>query len=232
VTVDLLELAAMALDHLLEEVVFVGGATLTLWMTDPAASPPRPTKDVDVIVEVTTRGGFYAFEGRLRERGFREDQESGVICRWQHRDTGLTLDAMPAEASVLGFENRWQAEALPFAKECELPTGRRIRAVPPPYLLATKLEAFKGRGRGDFIGSADFADIVALVDGREELVPEVRAAASELRRYVSEELRRLGSHPRFLDGIYGAFPPDPASQARADEIVLPRLKLLVDGHHH
>jgi hypothetical protein len=231
VTIDLLELAAATLGDLLEEVVFVGGATLTLWITDPAAPRPRPTKDVDVIVEVTTRGGFYAFEERLRERGFQEDQESGVICRWRHRDSGLILDAMPAEASILGFENRWQAEALPFAQECELPTGSRIRAVPPAYLLATKLEAFKGRGRGDFLGSADFADIVALVDGREELVPEVRAAASDLRGYVSEELRRLRQHPRFIDGIYGAFPPDPASQARADEIVLPRLKLLIDGRH-
>jgi Nucleotidyl transferase AbiEii toxin, Type IV TA system len=227
VTVDLLELAAAALDDLLEEVVFVGGATVVLWITDSAAPPPRPTKDVDVIVEVTTRGGFYAFEGRLRDHGFKEDQESGVICRWQHRDTGLVLDAMPANASILGFENRWQAEALPFAEECELPNGSRIRVVPPTYLLATKLEAFKGRGKGDFLGSADFADIVALVDGREELVPEVQRAASELRRYVSEELQRLRSHPRFLDGIYSAFPPDLASQARADEVVLPRLELLV-----
>jgi hypothetical protein len=228
VTVDLLELAAAALDDLLEEVVFVGGATLTVWITDPAAQPPRPTKDVDVVVEVTTRGGFYAFEGRLRERGFKEDQESGIICRWQHRDTGLILDAMPADASILGFENRWQAEALPFAAERELPSGSRIRAIPPPYLLATKLEAFKGRGKGDFVGSADFADIVALVDGREELVPEVHTAGSQLRRYVSKELQRLRSHSRFLDGVYGAFPPDAASQARADEVVLPRLDLLVD----
>jgi hypothetical protein len=33
VTVDLLELAAAALDDLLEEVVFVGGATVVLWLT-------------------------------------------------------------------------------------------------------------------------------------------------------------------------------------------------------
>jgi hypothetical protein len=228
-SVELLELAAGALDDLLDEVVFVGGATLTLWITDPAAPPPRPTKDVDVIVEVTTRGSFYTFEERLRKRGFKEDQESGVICRWQHRDSGLILDAMPANASILGFENRWQEEALPFAAERELPSGAWIRAVPPPYLLATKLEAFNGRGRGDFLGSADFADIVGLVDGRETLVAEVQTAEPELRRYVSEELRRLRSHARFLDGVYGALPPDRASQARADQIVLPRLERLTEA---
>jgi len=33
----------------------VGGATVTLWITDPTAPPRRPTKDVDVIVEVAAR---------------------------------------------------------------------------------------------------------------------------------------------------------------------------------
>jgi hypothetical protein len=57
-SVELLELAAVALGDLLDEVVFVGGATVGLWITDPAAPAPRPTKDVDVIVEVTSRGSF------------------------------------------------------------------------------------------------------------------------------------------------------------------------------
>jgi hypothetical protein len=39
VNVELLELAAAALDDLLAEVVFVGGATVELWITDPGAPP-------------------------------------------------------------------------------------------------------------------------------------------------------------------------------------------------
>ena len=54
---------------------------------------------------------------------------------------------MPTEASILGFENRWQKEAFPHAAEVTLPSGRSIRAVPPPYLLATKWEAFRSRGK-------------------------------------------------------------------------------------
>lgn len=50
-SIELLELAADALGPLLDEVVFVGGATVTLWITDPGAPPVRPTKDVDVVVE-------------------------------------------------------------------------------------------------------------------------------------------------------------------------------------
>ena len=226
-SVELLELAGAALDDLLDEVVFVGGATLALWITDPAAPPPRPTKDVDAIVEVTTRSAYYEFEERLRQHGFVEDQESGVICRWRHRESGLILDAMPADASILGFENQWQAKALPFAVEHELPSGIRIRAVPPPFLLATKIEAFKARGRGDFWASADFEDIITLTDGREELVGEVSASPADLRDYLSRELRDLSDQPRFADGLYGALRPDPASQARAEEVVLPRLGAIV-----
>jgi hypothetical protein len=50
VSIELLGLGAAALGDLADEVVFVGGARVTLWITDPAAPPPRPTQDVDVIV--------------------------------------------------------------------------------------------------------------------------------------------------------------------------------------
>jgi hypothetical protein len=48
-SIELLERAAEDLAPFLDDVVFVGGATVTLWMTDPAAAEPRPTKDVDVV---------------------------------------------------------------------------------------------------------------------------------------------------------------------------------------
>lgn len=225
-SVELLETAAAALDELLVEVVFVGGATIELWITDPGAPPTRPTLDVDVVVEVATRTAFYEFEAKLRSRGFREDQESGVICRWCHRDSGLILDAMPARADILGFENRWQGAAIPHSIERELPSEVSIRAAPPPYLLAMKLEAFKGRGRGDFIGSRDFADIVALLDGRAELISEVEDADADLRQYVAEEISQLLGEPRLMDGLAAGLRGDPGSQDRADLVVLPALKQL------
>ena len=123
-SIELLELAADALGELLEEVVFVGGATVALWITDPGAPPVRPTKDVDVVVEVTTRTAFHEFESRLRGRRFSEDQEDGVICRWRHPG-GLILDAMPSDPSILGFANQWQAAAIPHAIRRELPSGNR-----------------------------------------------------------------------------------------------------------
>ena len=226
-SIELLELASQALEPLLDDVVFLGGASIVLWITDPGAPPARPTKDVDVVVEITTRAQFYAFEERLRSLHFKEDKEDGVICRWHHDDSGLILDAMPSNASILGFANRWQGASIPHALKRGLPSGAKLRAAPPVYLLATKIEAFNDRGREDFLGSRDFSDIIVLVDGREELVAEARSAEPSLRAYLADELGRLLSHPRFRDGVSAALRPDAASQARADMVVLPRLRELI-----
>lgn len=228
-SIALLETACAALGDLIGEVVFVGGATIELWITDPAAPEPRPTKDVDVIVEVATRREYNAFAQRLREHRFREDQQSGVICRWLHADGNLILDAMPTDASILGFTNRWQAASVPHALQRELPSGTRIAAVSPPFLVATKLEAFAGRGRDDYMGSRDFADIVSLFDGRAELTEEIADAPAKLREYLAAELACHQRHPRFLDGIYSGLTPDAASQDRAERIVVPRMAAVTAG---
>lgn len=155
-----------------DEVVFLGGASVSLWISDPAAPPVRATNDVDVVL-AATYGQLDAFAARLRERGFAEDRQ--VICRYRH-PAGLILDVMPIDSQVLGFGNRWYADAVTEAASVVLPSGTSIRAVRPPWLIATKLEAFLGRGGDDPLASADFEDLVRLVDGREELHAEIEAA--------------------------------------------------------
>ena len=227
--IELLELAESALGQLVDEVVFVGGATVGLWITDPAAPPARPTDDVDVVVEVATRSALYDFEAKLRAAGFREDQESGVICRWRHGETGLILDAMPSRADILGFENHWQVATIPHAVSCELPSGATIQAAPPVYMLAMKLEAFKARGKGDFLGSRDFGDIVSLIDGRSELLEEVAGADADVRAYIAEEIHRLLTEPRLMDGLAGAMRGDAASQKRVDVVILATFNALAES---
>jgi hypothetical protein len=91
----LLETAAVTLGPLLEEVVFLGGASIDLWLSDPGAPAVRTTDDVDVVCDITSLAAYYRLGERLRERGFAEASDSRVICRWRHRDTGLVLDVMP-----------------------------------------------------------------------------------------------------------------------------------------
>jgi hypothetical protein len=61
----------------------------------------------------------------------------------------MKLDVMPIEERILGFTNRWYRAAMDAAQDAELQAGLRIRVVTAPYFLATKLEAFRGRGKRD-----------------------------------------------------------------------------------
>jgi len=114
---SILENVAMKLGDLVEKVAFVGGATLGLHITDPAASTVRPTNDVDVIAEIATYMEYFDFSERLKERGFKEDSgEHPLNCRWLHGD--LVLDVMPVENGLLlGSVNRWYKDGLKFAKK-------------------------------------------------------------------------------------------------------------------
>jgi hypothetical protein len=227
-TIEMLESAAAALGPLVDgDVVFVGGATIALWTTDQAASDFRPTDDVDVIVEIASRSEYYQFEDRLRELGFVNDQ--GVICRFRHPAGDLILDVMPTEATILGFENHWQKESFPHAVPVELPSGRAIRAVPPPYLLATKFGAFRSRGEGDLFGSHDFEDLITLIDRREELVEEVHAAPPRPREFVAAEFADLLRDLDFDPAGEGALAGGPETQARFELIVKPRIEAIIDG---
>jgi hypothetical protein len=224
VSLDLLELAAAHLGPLVEEVAFLGGASLALWTDDPGAPDPRVTMDVDVVVVVDTRGDYYRMGDRLREQGFREDDQSGVLCRWTH-DKGLILDVMPTDDSILGFSNRWYRDAVEAAQEITLPSGATIRAVTPPYLLATKLEAFRDRGGNDYLASVDFEDVVRLVDGRERLIQEAEQAPQDVRHFIATQLAQMLADEQFEAGVAGALMPDAASQARREQ-VLARVDLL------
>lgn len=66
-----------------------------------------------------------------------------------------------------------------------------MRVVAPALFVATKLDAFHGRGGGDIVASHDLEDIIAVVDGRPEIVSEVAAASTDVRVYIASH-RNLG----------------------------------------
>ena len=195
---ELLESAATALGPLLEEVVFVGGASIHLWLSDPAAPTTRATDDVDVISAITTRADYYRLGERLRKRGFSEASDSPVLCRWRHKPTGLLLDVMPQDEDVLGFSNPWYQHAIGTAADRQLSSGIQIRAATPPSIIATKLAAWKGRGNGDMLASLDLHDILVLIDGRPELPEEISSETPDLRVYITAELAMLRTDAYFF----------------------------------
>jgi predicted nucleotidyltransferase len=224
--VEMIELVARRLGELREEVVFLGGAVAALLVTDPGAAVVRFTADVDVIVDVGSKVAYDRLAQRLRDLGFREDMsEDAPICRWLVGE--VKVDVMPTAAEVLGFGNRWYAPAIRNA-ETRTVGDQTVQVVSAPFFLATKLEAFDGRGRGDYRGSHDLEDIVAVVDGREEIVDEVLGCSEDLRAYLAARIGRMLGTQRFRDALPGHLPGDAASQARLP-IILRRLEAIAAG---
>jgi predicted nucleotidyltransferase len=222
--IQILEAAAERLRTLTEEMVFVGGCATGLLLTDPAASPVRATIDVDVLVEVATLVEYHWLSEQLRQLGFVEDtSEDAPICRWKTYD--VILDVMPTDPKILGFGNRWFALAYEASEWTTLPSGKRIRLLPAPYFLSTKLEAFECRGENDYLMSRDMEDIVTMLDGRSEIISEVQQAGEELKDYLVERCSMLLKERDFLDALPGHLLPDSASQARS-VLIIDRLKTI------
>lgn len=208
----LFESVVRVLIPVLDELVFVGGCTTGLFLTDPAAGGVRPTKDVDAIVDVATYARYASLAERLRGLGLVEDASPGApLCRWRQGE--MVVDVMPTDERVLGFSNRWYPSAMATADRRQV-AGRDVRLVTPVFFLATKLEAFRGRGHGDVFASHDLEDIVTVVDGRPAIVEEVTGAAVDVRTYIARQIQMLLDNPDFADALPGFLPPDAASQAR------------------
>jgi hypothetical protein len=206
--IELVEIVAAALDDLCDQLVFVGGAITGLLLTDPAAPSTSSTKDVDVIVSVTTRAEYLSVLGdRMRALSFREDiEEDAPMCRWRLGSSGIKLDLMPTDPTILGFSNRWFPEAFRTAQPCELPSGTTVRVVTGPYFLATKLEAFRSRGGDDYFGSKDIEDLVAVLHGRQEIVEEVRSGSHDVREYLADHAKILLRTSEFEASLSGHLP--------------------------
>ena len=223
---EMLVAAARVLRPLLDELVFLGGCTTGLMISDPAAAGVRPTQDVDAIAEIASYVEYGALSARLRGLGLREDASQGApLCRWRYQH--LIIDVMPTDDRVLGFGNRWYRPAISSAQHVDL-ADLRLRVITPVYFLATKLEAFRGRGQNDITGSHDLEDIVAVIDGREEIARELAASSADVREYVASELRHLLGVRAFVDALSGFLLPDSASQSRRPAL-LRRLLALADS---
>jgi hypothetical protein len=183
-----------ALGEMTHSVLFVGGATVSLY-TDRPASEVRPTDDVDILVELVHYSGYAAIEEQLRKKGFVNDQESGIICRFKIQ--GIIVDVMPTSSTVLGFTNKWYEEGFSKPMEKQLIKGLSIKLLEPVYFLASKMEAFKGRGGGDGRMSSDFEDMVYVLNNRNVIWDEIENSPSHLRAYLKNEFQKI-SQENFL----------------------------------
>lgn len=188
-----LEAAAEALDPILEQLVFVGGMVAGLLVDDPAARPSRPTVDVDVVAEILGTPGYHWVNKTMRDLGFQPDTREGApICRWVKG--AVVVDIMGTEEIGTGATSRWYADGFRDRIPHSLPSGRRIHILSPQIFLLTKWEAFKSRGKGDYLQSRDIEDMLDVMVGcralraGDGLIPEgVRLGCKEMAIALLED---------------------------------------------
>lgn len=198
------------------------GVQPAMLVTDEAVLDDiRFTDDVDLVIELAGIPAWERLTQRLSAKGFKITGEDEVNCRFRFND--IIVDVMPSDAAVLGYANRWFVEGLAHAVKFALPGGTEIKIFQPPYFLATKLEAFSGRGEGDPYHK-DVEDIVILIDGRPELLEEVLSADAELVQFIASGVGDLTQ----LNGIDYAIQSSSSVRANPDrgKLIFQRMKEL------
>lgn len=160
----------------------------------------------------------------MESQGFAREMESGVVCRWVHKASGVLFDLMPVDEGVLGFSNRWYAHTVETAQVMALSDRLSIRLVTAAAFVATKLEAFATRGNSDFLSSHDLEDVLRVVDGRAELVEELAAEHADLRRWVADVFEGLMDNPAFVNALPGL-----VAEPNRARVVLQRLRTIASA---
>jgi len=204
-TLHMLQTVASGFGDWIGKVVFIGGAVLEHYLTDPAAPACRPTEDLDCLINAPGQAFVYEWDSYLQKRDFRKLKQEGELAfYWEYQ--GIRIHLLPPYPEMVGFENRWFEEGLFHARYISLPSGLKVRMFTPVYFLATKLEALRHRGWDNLRLSEDFEDIMLLVAHRPELFDEVSKAFHEVRTSIQGHLQELLAHPELEEGLYNTLP--------------------------
>lgn len=195
---------AKGLKEFNNDVVFVGGATASLYFYDKNSSEIRPTEDVDCIIEIAGMPSYQLFNEKILKLGFMPDTTpKAPICRYKY--LGITVDIMPTDEKILGFSNKWYQEGYSKKIQFELPNKTKVFILPLAYFVATKIEAFLSRGINDPRFSSDLEDLVILLAhvDKEKILED---SSDELEKYIRKHFSNFLSNNEILEAIRGHNP--------------------------
>lgn len=215
---------ALALGDLNDQVVYVGGAVVSIYIDDPAAEDIRPTKDIDLTFQIATYTKLEQIRESLNERGFYQSAEDEVICRFRYED--LKIDVMSTESVGWAPSNPWFKKGFSKGITVNL-DGIIIKVLPLPYFLATKMEAFFNRGIKDVYASHDLEDIVYLFNYTSDIDAQVLASNKVLLEYLSEKLLGITENRNILTAIRGSLYYEQADERM--EIIKGRFQNIING---
>jgi len=197
--IEMIKTVYKALDNLNEDVVYVGGSVMELYVSDYAASKSRATDDVDIIAEILTKSKYDIFEEELRRKGFKNDIE-GPACRFIFDN--VKVDLISTQNSATGITNKWYETG--FKKKITVRAGNvDINILPVAYYLASKLEAFKSRGARDPRSSHDLEDIIYVMDGNEGIKNAILSSEQDVIEYFRYEFGEFLKNENIREIING-----------------------------
>jgi hypothetical protein len=225
VSIEVIKLIAKSLGEINDKAVFVGGSTVPFYLPEEMMAIARPTDDIDVVIEMINPLERVRVEEQLRAKGFKNDISEGApICRWKYK--GITVDVMSPNEKVFGFGNKWYADGIKNSLKINS-DGVEVKILSLPYFIATKLEAFKDRGKNDFFGSHDMEDIVSVFDAatKDYLEDVIHKLDSKISKYLATELVSLLENNEFTDAVVGSVFDRQNANQRAQQ-VLQRMKVI------
>lgn len=172
---------ALALGELNNRVVYVGGAVVSLYIDDPSAEDVRPTKDIDISMEIASLGELEKIREVLTQKGFSQSSEDDVICRFRYKD--IKVDVMATKAVGWAPANPWFEPGFQHIITFKI-DDVEIKCLSLPYYLASKFTAFYDRGIMDPRTSHDFEDIVYILNYTSHLGELISSADAGVKKYL------------------------------------------------
>lgn len=222
INIKVIEKVANALGELNNDVIQVGVAIVSFYITDMGADQPRPTKDIDISVQISTYSEMDRLREQLATKGIYPASDQNVMYRYEFED--VLIDFIPYEATPLGPTNSWLKPGFPLAYEVQA-GDKTIKILPVSYFLATKFEAFKSRGKNDPFMSHDFEDIIYVLDNNIEVVEIIKIADDNLKNFMKEMADFILNHPSKNDIISGHI--NPFTNAERTPIVIDKLEQIL-----
>lgn len=197
---NVIRIIALALGELNERVIFVGGATIGMYVNDPAAEDVRATKDVDITVEIASFGELESIREELVQKGFTQSPENDVICRFRY--DSIKVDVMGTKAVGWAPANPWFAQG--FAQREVVDIGDlEIQILPLPYFIASKFSAHSSRGGKDPRTSHDFEDIFYVFDNRTDIIEQISKASDSVKPFLKKNLQEVLNNRAMQEAILG-----------------------------
>lgn len=187
---------AIALGELNEKMVYVGGAAVGFYADDTSAEDTRPTKDIDVFLEIASYPKLIKLQENLGTKGFYPEPEGGVMCRFRYKD--ILLDIMTTEEIGWASADKWFKPGYSSLQQITFDDAT-INILHVSYFLATKFNALRDR-KEDPRTSRHFEDIIYILNNNRDLVAEMLVAPDDVRNYLVQEFREL-LKPDFSEAI-------------------------------